>query len=388
MNLTKSKYAEKLIAVAMALTPYPLLRIGLVGFPELLIILLSIYVLFKYNFTVPRLFSLFTTTFVFFILISVIGFLNTSFLGSKYSLNQEFGLFNFSAYIFVLLTCYSIEVLIFKKEISPYTTLKYIFLYTSVLLSLLYFISLFRNSLFGFPLKYGGTNRFSPFSLNMHTTALVTTILPFIGFFILKKTPKIKDRLFSTALILIIIIIGFATGVDKVPLAYVLGLTTFIFFILLNKNLFEGLYFLLIIIVVLLLNSDAIIPYFSSLFEAADGGNARFILYSSSLKTFPLSPIFGFGTASQVKLSGEYFDYHNTVLTIIMTSGVIGMILFSILFYKLFKVYRNNIIFISLLGSLTSYIVFSDVLRRPFVWCVLALIYYFTLINYKKTTLR
>jgi hypothetical protein len=383
MIRSKNENTEKIFALAMALTPYPLLRVGLLGLPEVIIILLSVYVLFIYKLALPKRF-LFSVTFVVFILTTLIGFFITTFLFVKYSLNPEFSFFNLGSFTIVLLACYDLEILISKDKISPLITLKYVFIYTSIILTFLFIISLFTNSFLGLPLKYLGTGRFCPLSENPHTAGLVITILPFIGLFFLQHSTKIKVKLFYLTMIILNIIIGFATGADKVPLAFALGFSAFFFTVVSNKKLTIGLFLLSTIVVVLLLNLDFIISYLSILFEGADGGNARSNLYIMAIELYALSPIFGLGSTPQVKLDGDYMDYHSTIFAILLSGGIIAFIVFSNLFIKLLKIYKNYIIFISLLASLSSYIVFSDVLRRPFVWSVLTLIYYFIILSERK----
>lgn len=81
-------------------------------------------------------------------------------------------------------------------------------------------------------------------------------------------------------------------------------------------------------------------------FSADDGGSGRSRLWESGLQFFYDSPVFGIGIFNYLPYSVSKFGYpahmHNTFLDTLVEGGVVGFVLYSLVFIILIITYFNN----------------------------------------------
>lgn len=371
---------EKALIFATILTPFTLLRVGFIGFGEV-----SILILFVYGLQAGYICSLskdllFSRFWISFLIISFFGFAyNIFFLGHKTGTVENM-FFDFSAYVMLFVTCIVIENLSKIKEFDCYKILKYVFLILGIVYTVLFGISLTVDSILGLPLKY--FNYFAPFVSNLHQAAMVIAPLPFIGLFVFEREKGKLIRLLVVILILILSFLILQTGSFKAYVGLVLGWGTY--FLIKFVNLFKGDFrkavlaiSLSIIVFVMLYNIQEVFEKISGVFIEEDISNGRSSLYTNALEIGFSSPVIGLGPGSHIFQDGQFWDSHETFITVFLQSGGIGLILFIILMYK---ISRHILRVPALLAGFIPILIYAlggDIMRRLPVWLLILLFYYY-----------
>ena len=372
------------LSLAIIISPFTSLRFSFFGLAELIILIFVFFIFLKgFSYGILKR-CLFTKFWCIFLAISLIGFIfNVVFLNHKTG-SFEGMFFDFSAYIFVLLTCLYLEISFLTKKHDPYKLFKTTFYGLTLILIVLYIISFYTPTLFGLTLrKY---DFFVPLVINVHQISMILVILPFMGLFMLKED---KNFLVSIILLLsigVLIPMGLETGSTKALLSILFG---FVMFFLFKFLLIGGLKLIPITIVfslmllLITLSQIDVLTYARIFFIENDGQGARSMIYSNALETALTSPIFGLGTGPHVLRGGKFWDSHQTHLTIFLQTGIIGIIAYLMLMLNVFKKTYVSPALIGALTAITLYSLGGDLLRRLPIWILLTIIYY-TAINYRN----
>lgn len=289
-------------------------------------------------------------------------------------------LFDFAAYFLILLASYTIESFYNRKGISIYLVLKYLFFSSGIILTLLYAISFFNLSIVGFPLRYN--QYFSPLVNNLHQISMYIIPFPFIGFFLLEKESKLFLKLIIIILIILFFRMGIETGSFKALIGLYLAGIFYIYFkvIAIFKGTFKNIIIALSVICslfLLIINYETISTLLFNVFQEEDISNGRANLYSNALKTGLNSPIVGLGTGPHILNGGNFWDAHQTLLTVFLQTGIIGLFIFSKLLTTIvLKLYRTPALLAATI-PLLIYVLGGDVLRRLPVWLFFILFYYY-----------
>jgi O-antigen ligase len=141
-----------------------------------------------------------------------------------------------------------------------------------------------------------------------------------------------------------------------------------------------GLFFILSVILFLPTLVSSGLDFFSE--NDFDGG--RSYIYGEAIEIIKTSPIFGHGPGGHVWSPRQqmYADSHQTLLTIIVQAGIIGLLLFLLFIKKALQVYFRNAYLIAALTPVFMYLIGGDILRKLPTWIILLLFYYY--INEKK----
>ncbi|PSU74615.1 hypothetical protein CTM93_20240, partial [Photobacterium phosphoreum] len=269
------------------------------------------------------------------------------------------------------------ERLFLENKLDPLKLICYFYYSITVFLSLLYLVSIFSNSIFGFSLRYYGS--FSPLVTNIHQAAMVIVTLPFIGLFVLNMQTKFLHKFITIILIVFTIIMSLDTAATKAIMAIVfaMGVYCLLLMIKITGKRIIPIYFLLFVMLVLyLIHNINVIGYMEGFFIENDGGGARAILYLDALNIGLTSPLFGLGAGSHVILSGKFYDSHQTYLTIFLQTGLIGLFAYFLLIFKIISKVIFSPAFLAVFTTILIYSLGGDVLRRLPIWIILLLIYY------------
>jgi len=371
---------ELLIICSTIILPYTLLRFGIMGFGELFFLLLFLYILLKpINKKWLYLYH-FSRFWVIYLFVSIIGF-SYNFIVLNHATGTIKGmLFDFGAFMLVLMTCFSLESLINKKRISIYALLRAIFLMNSVTMTILYIISLFTDNIFGLPLKY--YHYFAPLADNLHQISMFLVPLPFIGLKVVAVEKSKCLRILAFILILIDAYLAIRTGSTKAYLSLYLG--TFFFMILFLYNKFQGrerILFIMLFLIVIISGSgyffENIYSYTTEFFLGHDIGSGRKILYTDGLEIGFTSPLIGLGTGPHIWLDGKFWDVHQSFVAAFLHAGVIGVLLLSSLFYKSLKRNLKEPAIFAAISTIFLYALGGDILRRLPMWVFMVLLFYY-----------
>ena len=374
-----------LIAFAIIISPFTLLRISFFGFAELIILSLILVTLLKGVKKKVIKNCVFSKFWLFYILVSFVGLVYNMIFLNHNTGTFEGMIFDLAAYIFVMLTCFYLESVFLTKNIEPYALFKTTFYGLSITLIILYIISLYTPTIMGYPLKK--YDFFVPLVLNLHQISMVLVILPFMGLYILKNEPRKIIKFIILGLAIFSIPMALETGSTKAFLSTLFGVSIFLLFSFLliggkkSFPLFLAMFLMLIIMSTFSIDYVTIADKF---FTENDGGGARSMIYSHGLDTALSSPIVGLGTGPQVLRGGKFWDSHQTHLTIFLQTGIVGVVAY---FMLMLNVFRRLLISPALLGALTAITLYSlggDLLRRLPIWIMLTLIYYTAISNHRK----
>jgi len=372
---------SKILLFAFLISPFTLLRFSFLGLGEVIFFAYFIYFFCKKITKSDWNFFYFTKFWIIYLTISLLGFsYNVLFLAHATG-TVKGALFDFSAYLMILFTCFVLEYIIIVNKVNTYFFLKYLFIFSSVIFSSLYIISFFTPTILGLPIKY--YDFFSPLAKNIHQTAMIIIVLPFLGMKIFTKEVGFFWKSFILGLIVLTLIMGLDTGSSKATLGLLLGSVMFILASLLIKFNREKKYLILIVsalLLILFLIQTDIINYLKMAFSEADPVGARAYLYKNALDTGLDSFLLGRGPGPHIEFipGSRYFsDAHQTFLTVFLQTGVVGLLLF---FSLIIKTVDKLIFHPALLAMLTPILVYAlggDILRRLPIWVLLVLLFHY-----------
>ena len=378
--LKKLDLFEKLLVLCMVITPFTLLRVGVMGIGESIIIILFLYEFNQRKLDFKLSEFIFTKFWILYLVISLFGFsFNVLFLNHKTGTFDGM-LFDFSAYFLILLSCYTIESYQKRKGLNIYRILKYLFFCSSIVLTLLYILSLFSPTLLGLPLRYN--KYFAPLVRNLHQISMFIIPLPFIGALIFEREKSKIIKIIIIGLVVVLFLMGIETGSFKAFIGLYLGAIIYLFlrFIsLFNDKFRKPILFIsfLLFLFIFLINFETISVLLTNMFHEEDVSDGRAILYTNAIKVGLSSPIVGLGTGPHILSGGNFWDAHQTFLAVFLQTGLVGIILFfNILVKVVVKIFRTPALFGALIPILV-YISGGDVLRRLPIWLFLLLFYYY-----------
>lgn len=367
---------EKFLVFATIICPFTVLRIGFIGIGEILILFLFLFNLKKLDITSEYVFSRFWFVFL---LCLFLGHLYHLFILDYTYGTLDTASFDIAAYFMILISCLTIEGLVNRNKVDIYKILRYVFLYLSTILVCLYFLSLFWDTIAGMPLRYYG--HFAPLVNNLHQISMIISPLIFLGILIYFREKDWLIKILCIFFCLLLIKMAFETGSFKAYLGVLGGLCFFIAFRilrLLNKKVCFILFFTIAIIgIIYFLNEyEFIIKYFLNIFQEEDVADGRSNLYSIAINTLKASPVLGFGPGPHLYYDADFWDAHQTILSLLLQSGIVGgcLFLFSSVYY--IKTIRQNYLILSATIPILVYMLGGDILRRLPIWLLLIFFYY------------
>ncbi len=382
----KNGYKINIIVFAQIIAGFTELRFGFFGFSEIVILLTFFYLVFIEKTSINIKKMVFTRFWFLTILFNCIGMsINTMFQIDYSSIDLGSAWFDLLSYFYILILCFTVETILIKLSYNEiWSLIKKIF-YTAIsIVFILFIISRFKQTIFGFSLFYGGI-RFSPLADNPHQINILTSTLPFLGFKILKENKSIKSKMIAAIFIAAGFTICLSTLSDTMKVVYLvcfyLMLTIFQKGNFRKKPKFFLLIFVTIIfLLIIILFYDYFLNLLIKFFEEGDSGGVRFLLWRNSLKAGMYSPLFGLGPGAHTGFYGpfESVESHQIFLTMYTQSGLMGVILLISLIIKIIKgSFKDKYIFIVTIGLLISTLT-GTMLRRVILWMYLMIYYHFT----------
>lgn len=372
------------LIVGTTMSLFTSLRFSFFGLGELLII----FTFFLTNFKKIPIFNLqnypFTIFWVIYIFSALIGSLfNLAFINNQTGSLEKLSIDLF-AYIFILATSFTLEANINLKAINPWNILKGFILFSSSILTLLLVISFFTDGFFGLKLMY--EKNFAPMVDNVHQIAMFYILLPFLCLGIYLKEIEINPKKnnfvrFVTyfSLLSATAYMAITATATKSIIGFWLGVICLIFFYLISKSgsILRSLFiYLLFVLIALLFFYLDLYSMFIKFFTEADVDGGRAYFYGTAINLFSESPVFGRGPGGHIWMGQQYWDVHQTFLTILVQAGVIGFVSFLLLLMRFLKDIFKESIFLASMVPLLIYALGGDILRRLPVWILIILLMY------------
>ena len=370
---------QKYFVFIILILPFTQLRFGIIGVGEIILIILFLSKLRKPMYNIHKKDFVFSKFWTYYIILIFFGFLyNEFFLRVKTgTINSMF--FDFSSYSLILITCITFENYNERNSIDYKKLFKAIFLSSGIIFTILYVVSLRYSSILGLSLRYYG--RFVPLSINLHQVAMSMSPLPFIGIFVIEGEKNKTKKILYLLLVIMLFIMTIETGSFKAFAGLIVGLVFYVFLKfmhLFNKKNRYIFYFIILFLTLLFcfINFEVISNVLSVMFEEEDRGGSRSSLYSEGFN-LGLSSLFGRGPGAHVLYNSIYYDAHNSLLSVFIQSGVLGVLVFLLFLVRLIKkIYISPALFSALI-PIIFYILGGDVLRRLPIWIFIMLFYYY-----------
>jgi len=234
----------------------------------------------------------------------------------------------------------------------------------------------FGNYIKFFNLKVKRISSIFPYP-NMYAAVLII-LLPF-QIFLFKVSRKIKKKFIFLNSLLILINLFF-TYSRSAFLALLFG---FFGFAYLNRKRYHHsykkvIYVALSIFIVLL--SIIIISHYSEIILELKSGSTRtrMLIYSKTLESWKESPIFGFGTQRNMEVVGESsrvppLGSHSTYLNLLYKYGLIGLILYLLIYVVVFKEIKrivtpnNDDLFLRKFGMYAGWAFMGNAIQAIFI---------------------
>ena len=290
------------------------------------------------------------------------------------------------AYIFIFCTAFTLEANINQKSLNPWRLLKGFIIFSSIVLTILLFISFYTPSFVGLALFHNEAS-FAPLVTNVHQITMFYIILPFLCIGILIKEYEVypdRNSIIKTILYLTLfcttIYMALTAQATKAIVGFWLGVACLFLFYFISKSGFimrSIIIYLLITFIVFIIYYFDLIRIFTDFFIDADGiSGTRAILYGGSFNLISESPIFGRGPGGHIWKGELHWDVHQTFLTALIQAGIVGFISFMVLVFRFIKDIASESIFLASMAPLAIYALGGDILRRLPIWILLILIMY------------
>lgn len=367
INIRSLTFSDFILIIGISMSSMTSLRIWKAGPSEILLLLWSFYIFYKYSLNIEVSYiGCFWLVWTYLITIGMLICLN---FYPEQSLPSEI----FTYYYYPIITLGLYNGLKRKPLSVVFNLLKLIFLLSGLLFGLLYLYGLVvSKSFFGIPLFYGSV-RFTGGANNPHQLALFTGAMFFIGIYLSFQTySKKTDNIIYLIFTLFFLIISIGTLSSTLIAATVLSLLIGSVFWIKNLPdkfctaiLFSFLSILLLI--TLYYKLDFLIQYIAEWIANDPNGEGRLILWLSVPDTIKKSVLFGLGPGRHA-IGGAIF--HNSYLEIFAMSGILGSINFLIFFWHTFKLLNNNTFLFMIFCFLLGYNVAGFAMNRVAFWIV------------------
>ncbi len=367
-----------LLIIAVVVAPFTLLRVSFFGIAELLIVLVFLHQATKSLLRSKLSEFVLTKFWLAFIFVSLIGmFVNVHFLDD---MTSTFRLISFDllAYLFILITCFSLERLITHSSFDVIHFTSHIFLFSGIVFAGLFALSFFQDDVIGLPLTYYG--HFAPLADNLHQISMFLVPMPFIGLAALFYDKQLRHRWIVLALIPCFVLMAISTGSTKALLATVVGTFVLAYSLLirsLGRRLFISANLIFAVLASFLILRADWFNVVKSLFEQYDVGAARSLLYVQSIDLFWESPFVGRGPGGHVELSGQFYDAHQTFLTVLVQSGLIGAVLFIVMLAGILRRLIHAPALLAAFSTIMVYAAGGDIMRRLPAWIMIVVMCHF-----------
>lgn len=387
MNQTGGAYLRVIIYVACFFTPFTSLRFGLIGPGEILFgvsfLLLLVHGRGRTRIGGPL--APLVQFWAFYLFAISLGFFYNAFLLQFDSGTLSGAAFDFFSYVFIL----SVLLVLGDGRIylgtSPERFFKNVFLIWTITFVVLYVLSRQTEQILGLPLRY--YTYFSPLVENVHQAAMLTCAMPFIVFYLASRTPKWSSKTILAVAGLLFAAMAIESGSTKALMGLVVGLVATALFYLwgsLAKTMASRALVLALLVaataMTVFLKWDYATALAINFFLDNDGSGARENLYGLGLELGLNTPVFGRGPGPHISYAGDgdYSDAHNTVLTVFLQGGVLGLVAVVLCLKRFFRLMSAQYFLVGAVCAVGMYLLGGDILRRLPIWILIAGVLYFS----------
>lgn len=369
---------EKLLVAAMVIAPFTLLRFGIMGVAEVLVLLVFLGQAMK---GLKRsLFSDFVLTkfWLLYLPLSMLGLAANQLLYSNPTGTARQTAFDTAAYVFILCACYAFERIATHSSFEVRRYAHGVFVWSTSVFLALFVASFFTSSLFGLPLKY--YDYFVPWAENLHQVSMTLVPLPFLGLAVAAATRGAGKKTLMFILSVLAGVMAVRTGSSKALLAMYAGVFAMAYSFALVKlgrkkliqvNLAFGVLALLIVA-----GADWV-RISEQLFEENDVGGVRNYLYGHALDLGLEALLVGRGPGAHIEFHGSFMDAHQSFLTAFLQAGFFGLLAFVVLLVRIGRRVLYNPPLLAAFSGLLIYAAGGDILRRLPAWIMLFILYHY-----------
>ena len=376
-----------LLVISVSLMPYTALKIGHFGPAELLILLCFLYEFKEYHGRLGPGKSDISKQFSTYIILCFIGTMWNMFWsplsGKAVSAGFSSIWFDMMSYVFILLTLLTFGMYE-NAEVCRYTAddiLQGVVLVNCVAMPVLYLLSRTRMTLFGMPLLY--YNYFTPLATNLHHTSMYLLPLSFATIYVAETRYSGLKKLCLWIFGVFFMYLAYSTGSTKALIGIVVGSVVSAFY---KMNSRRGktaswtkisiVFAVFIAVLYFILHYSSIIDAGISFFRQNDIGGGRDLIWGLALDKWESSPLVGYGFGSHVELGTHFWDAHNTLLTVLLQTGLVGLLVYVVLWFHIIRYSFHNGYILAMNLSILVYVTGGDVLRRIPCWSFIIISYY------------
>lgn len=326
---------------------------------------------------------IFTQFWIFYIFVTTVGlFYNHLFLlGISGTISQTS--FDVAAFLIVTIIIYLLENKA-RNDPKEFEALVWkVYVAQFLAFAVLHVLSYGAGSIAGIPLRH--YTSFTPFVNNVHQTAMLLCVLPFLGLFFLQTQPRFLVKVFLLVSILWYSVMAMETGSTKASLGLVVGGAVAVMHIIFYSFKHRGQKILTTITLAaalatfFVLNLDELMLQAGVFFLEADPHEARAFLYTAGLEHATHSLLIGYGPGPQILYGdGTYWDVHQTFLAVLLQGGLVAIIAFFLFLSSVMRRVFQNPFLLAGFASLMIYAMGGDILRRVPMWIFLLTVFYLT----------
>lgn len=388
MSATFPKIGEKVLLMGFFLSPFTSLRFGLLGPGEVFILVAGFIAIFSGGgvLQVDQRTRAFIYFWAIYLILTLVGLVTNFFLFSSPSGRPGSAAFDFSAYSFILFSILSISYYSYGKVDFAKSFFRRLFFYWTLSFSGLYAASFLTSSIFGMPIRY--YVYFSPLVENVHQAASVTCAMAFVVLFLGVQSGRIREKLFYFISAGLFTMMALDSGSTKAMLGVVAGAIVCTAALIAYRPRGRGrrvwnvgaLTLMAALAVVLFARfSGSVESMAVEFFVHNDGSGAREMLYSAGLRHGLDSVVTGYGPGSHAPFRLGFSDAHNTLLTIFLQTGLLGVLVFTLFLSRVVQKLSVNFALLGVIAAVGIYILGGDVLRRLPIWIIMVGVVYFSM---------
>lgn len=388
MQSTLDMLTTRLLLIGFFFTPFTSLRLGPIGPGEVLILASGFFAILgsQGGLYLDRRIKVVTNFWIPFLAVTICGFFyNSLFLGLA-SGHLSSIIFDLFSYIFVLLSILLAGHVSRLEGADAGKFFRKLFASWAIAYSVLYLISFLTPSIFGLTLVYDERS-FTPLVENVHQASSLTCAMPFVMIFMATQTKIRIEKVIYVVSAVLFVFMALASGSTKALMGIVAGtLVSIITLLFLKQSGKHRILINFISITLLLFSIIVFITIFFNLitstgfafFQENDTGGGRQTLYWSAFQHGLESFIIGYGPGSHTPFRQDFWDAHNTLLTIFLQSGILGIFILIYFGVRLFGRLKNHYAIIGAFAAVSMYVLGGDVLRRLPIWILLLGLVYFS----------
>lgn len=373
------------IVFAVVISTFTSLRFSFLGLGEATFIVLGGTALMQY-FTMPKYRQfIFSGFWLFYLCLGLFAFAYNQ--GIHLGTGTYAGMaFDSAAYFMLFISCLAIERRFILYNEDAYHYIRLLFFFFMLLMTFLFALSLVTPSILGLPLRY--YQHFAPLVKNLHQVAMLLAPMPFIGLMIFQRESAFNVKIIVAGLSLLAIVMIIDTGSVKAKMGIVAGLATYMVSYFYRKSPVLSFLFACASGVSLLVLMSSVLDLgelMKSFFNEHDGHGGRSYLYSAAIELIKESFLFGRGNGPHIYYIDKFNDSHQTFLTVLLQTGIVGCAIFVAL---LVKVLRQTLIgepaTFAALTAIMIYAAGGDILRRLPIWGLIIILFFVARQRYEK----